>query len=164
MHILYLTLSCIFLVAGFIGIFIPGLPGIPFAFLGYVFIGLATHFHNIPISVYIILGILTFLSLIGDYFGSVLTVKWGGGSKWGIFGAVLGTFLGILSGNIILLFISPLFFAFLFEFFASGNAGKSVKVGFFATGGFFASILFKLVIYFLMPVIFFLFHRRGSAL
>jgi len=158
MHIFYLTLSCIFLFIGFIGIFIPGLPGIPFAFLGYVFIGLATHFHNISISVYIILGVLTFLSVIGDYFSSIFTVKLGGGSKWGIFGAIVGTFIGILSGNIMLLLVSPLFLAFLFEFFASGNAEKSVKVGIFAMGGFFVSILFKLVIYFLMSVIFFLFR------
>jgi len=154
MHILYLILAGVFLLLGFIGIFVPGLPGIPLAFIGYIFIGLAGHFHNIPISVYIILGILTFLSVIVDYFSSVFTVKLAGGSKWGIFGAIIGTIIGLFSGNIALLLIFPLAFAFLFEFFATGEAEKSIKVGLFAMLGFFASILFKLIIYFLMPVIF----------
>jgi len=39
--------------------------------------------------------------------------------------------------------------------FPSGNVKKSAKVGVFAMGGFFASIAFKIIIYFLMPVIFY---------
>jgi len=156
MNILYIILSVIFIILGFIGIFIPGLPGIPFAFIGYIFIGMAMHFHHIPLSVYIIMGILAFFTIIGDYLGSVLTVKWGGGSKWGIIGAVIGTIIGIFSGHIVFLIILPLLLAFLFEFLAGGSIKKSVKVGLFAMGGFFASIAFKIIIYFLLPVIFLL--------
>ena len=156
MEILYIILTVIFLFLGLIGIFLPVLPGIPLAFLGYVFLGLATHFHHAPVSVYIILGILTLLAILSDYLSSVLTVKWAGGSKWAITGAVFGVIAGLFTGNISFMILFPLLFAFLFEFIASGNIEKSMRSGISAMLGFFLSVLFRIFIYFLMPLVFIL--------
>src|SRR5690606_8333163 len=115
MEYVLLILSLLFLAAGFLGSFLPVLPGPPLSWLGLLFLYLVK---GIEID-YWILGITLFITLavtVLDYVIPAQGTKRFGGSKYGIwgtniglviglfvppFGFVIGPFLGALAGELI---------------------------------------------------------------
>lgn len=84
-------------VLGAIGTIVPGLPGAMF-----IVIGVLVHKWILPevfswglVSAIVVLAFLTWLA---DFACTVLGAKLGGATKYGLYGAVIGSFLGLFAG------------------------------------------------------------------
>ncbi|MDF1659811.1 MAG: DUF456 domain-containing protein [Verrucomicrobiales bacterium] len=101
---------------GFLGTFLPVLPGTTLIFAGCV-----THYFSMGMEAsglawqgLVLITVLYVLSLILDWFSGAIGAKWFGSSKWGIIGAIVGAIVGIffsLPG----LIIGPIVGVFVFE-------------------------------------------------
>lgn len=87
----------ILLLAGFLGTFVPILPGAPLAWAGL----LAAHFsiyNDISILCLIITGVIAVLVSIADNIFPVTMTKKFGGSKYATTGATIGLIIGFFTG------------------------------------------------------------------
>ena len=143
-----LTLSIIALILGIIGlagVFITGLPGTIFSYAGLV----CVYFNsNSTISTFqlIICGILSVAVLVLDYILPGYFSKLFGGTKYGIWGATIGTFIGLFYGfwGIIL---GPFIGAVVGELIGNKMTfWQTIKVGFGSMLAFFATTGIKLII------------------
>jgi len=119
------TLVIVLIVGGFLGTFIPVIPGTTLVFAGilahYFTMGMEESHLTWPSL--IVIAILYILSIVLDWLGGALGAKWFGSSKWGIVGAIVGAIVGMFFG-IIGLIVGPLLGVFIFEMFV---AKKKVK-------------------------------------
>jgi uncharacterized protein YqgC (DUF456 family) len=106
---LWLATAALLMVPGFVGLFIPIFPGIPFMFLVALTYGAITSFTQLTGSEIGILAIIAVVSIAVDYLGGVLGAKYSGASAK----ALAGGFLGMLVG----LFLIPPFGGLLGLFF-----------------------------------------------
>jgi uncharacterized protein YqgC (DUF456 family) len=115
----------ILLVVGFLGTFLPILPGttliIAAAFLFYFTMGMEAS--GLAWQGLVFIGVLYGLSILLDWVSGALGAKWFGSSKWGIVGAILGGIVGIFFG-LPGLIVCPIAGVFIFEIFV---AKKEVK-------------------------------------
>ncbi len=145
-----------FFLAGLAGSLIPGMPGPPLVFAGALVYGLLTGFADIGWPALLVLGLLAAVSQVLDYLASAYGAKRFGGSRWGIWGSVIGGVLGLvffsLPGMIVGLFAG----AFLMELWPGRKGGlASLKVGGGSLLGFLGGTLLKLVFSLVMIGIFF---------
>lgn len=115
----------ILLVVGFLGTFLPVLPGttliIAGAFLFYFTMGMESS--GLAWQGLVFIGILYILSIVLDWVSGALGAKWFGSSKWGVVGAILGGIVGLFFG-LPGLIVGPIAGVFVFEVFV---AKKEVK-------------------------------------
>lgn len=148
MDILWIVLSCIFILAGIIGCIVPLLPGPPLAFVGLLLIQLKT---NPPFSstfLWMWAGIVLVVSIL-DYLVPIYGTKKFGGSKYGIWGCSIGLLVGLWLGPIGII-LGPFIGAFIGELIARKKSGDALKA---ATGsflGFLLGTVLKLVVCFVM--------------
>lgn len=124
------SIVTILFVVGFVGTFLPVLPGnilILFGSLLYYFtMGMETS--GLAWQGLLLIGIITAISLVLDSLSGVLGAKWFGSSRWGILGAIIGTIIGLFFG-LLGLIIGPIAGVFLFEILIARQepkkAGKS---------------------------------------
>lgn len=113
------------LVVGFLGTFLPVLPGTTLIFIGsllfYFTMGMESS--GLAWQGLVFIGLLYGLSILLDWVSGALGAKWFGSSKWGIVGAILGGIIGLFFG-IPGLIIGPIAGVFIFEIFV---AKKEVK-------------------------------------
>ena len=134
----------ILLLVGFIGTFVPVLPGAPLAWAGL----LAAHFsdfNDISIACLIITGVIAVIVSIVDNFFPVTMTKKFGGSKYATTGATIGLIIGFFTGpwGIIL---GPFFGALVGEWINKEGRGEGVfKAAFGAFMGFLLGTGLKMV-------------------
>ena len=127
------TVVVLMLVVGFLGTFLPLLPGATLIFLGgllyYFAMGMETS--GLTWQGLDFMALLVGVSLSLDWVAGALGAKWFGSSKWGIAGTIAGAIVGIFFGlpGII---IGPVAGAFIFELFV---AGKQVRAAGHSTLG-----------------------------
>jgi uncharacterized protein YqgC (DUF456 family) len=145
MDILLIILGLILILVGIIGCVVPGLPGPFSAWLGLLVTMLAK---SVPDD-WSLLGI-TFLATliisILDYFIPAIGTKKFGGSKYGVYGAIIGLLVGIFApipGGIL---IGPFVGAFVGEYLKNNDVSKSLKAAFGAFIGFLASTGMQLIL------------------
>jgi uncharacterized protein YqgC (DUF456 family) len=143
MDILWILLAGLFLIAGIIGCIVPLLPGPPLAYMGFLFVQLKA---DPPFTLRFMLiwaGIVVAVSLL-DYLIPVYGTKKFGGTKYGMWGCMIGLFAGIWLGpwGIIL---GPFFGALLGEMINSNHTG-AFKAALGSFVGFLFSTLLKLIV------------------
>lgn len=113
------------LVIGFLGTFLPVLPGTTLilagSFLFYFTMGMESS--GLAWQGLVFIGLLYGLSILLDWVSGALGAKWFGSSKWGIVGAILGGIVGLFFG-LPGLIVGPIAGVFIFEIFV---AKKEVK-------------------------------------
>ena len=84
-----------FVLLGFVGSFLPVLPGPPLTFMGLLLIALVRHFAS-PLTgtLVIFMGMSTIAVLILDQVIPLLGARRYGASKWGIWGSIAGMAVG----------------------------------------------------------------------
>lgn len=153
--ILIWVLTGAFLLAGLAGSVIPGLPGPPLVLAGVLVYGLATGFAGLGWPVLLALGFLAALSQVLDYLASVYGTKRFGGSKWGIWGSILGGLLGLLFFSLPGMIVGIFAGAVLPELLLGRKSpGAAFKVGGGSLLGFLGGTLLKLVFALVMIGIF----------
>ena len=144
MDIFLAVLAGVLLLLGFIGTFLPVLPGPILAWAGL----LAAHFSSyseIKIWILVAAGILTtFVSIMDNIFPSMLTKK-SGGSKAGVLGSTIGLFAGFFLGPVFVI-LGPFLGAFIGEMVHdSSDAKKAFKAAWGAFKGFLLGTGIKMI-------------------
>ena len=145
MEYVLLILSLVLLIAGFIGSFLPILPGPPLSWLGllmlYLVKGIEMNYWTLGITLFI-----TIVVTILDYVIPAMGTKRFGGSKYGVWGTNIGLIVGLFIppfGFILGPFMGALIGELIFD---SNNFNRALKA---ATGsfiGFLASTFLKIVV------------------
>jgi uncharacterized protein YqgC (DUF456 family) len=155
MENVWLVLSIILVLAGFIGNIVPMLPGIPLMFGGFLLWGLASGWRDFSINTVIILGIVTIVVFFLDYYAGAAGAKKYGASKAGVWGSIIGGILGVLIFNIVGLILGPLVGAVLGELFAGKARKDAWRAGWGAFVGLLAGGLIKIITAVIMLGLFF---------
>ncbi|MEO6518950.1 MAG: DUF456 domain-containing protein [Pseudoxanthomonas sp.] len=128
LHTLYYVLAVILVVVGMAGVILPALPGLPLVFAGMLLAAWAGGFDQVGWVTLLILGALTVLSVVVDFFATIVGAKRVGASRKALLGAVIGTFAGLFFGPIGL-FAGPFVGALLGELWHGRELSQAAKVG-----------------------------------
>ena len=132
------------MLVGVAGSILPVLPGAPLAF-GSLLLAKILDFSGLSWWVIIVFGILTIIGIILDYTVPIATTKRMGGSKYGIWGMILGFIVGIIFSpfGFISIIIAPFLGALIGELiYDRQNHKRAVKaatgsvIGYFLTSGY----------------------------
>lgn len=151
--ILLWSLAAILVVAGFIGVIAPVLPGAPLVFAGLVVAAWAEDFQYVGVWTLVIIAALMGLTYVVDAIASALGVKRAGASRYAMWGAALGALLGVFFGFAGIL-LGPFVGAVAGELYARRDITQAGKAGLAAWIGFIVGTLGKLAIMFTMVGVF----------
>lgn len=154
MEIILSIIALLIMVIGFIGTFLPAIPGTGLIFVTALLYGIITKFSEITGNVIIILGILTAISLSMQFAASLITTKKVGASKYGLIGAVLGGLIGFLTLNIIGLLLGQFVGAIVGELLKKTDAKKSLKIGLATFLGYILGVVMESTVALIMIVVF----------
>lgn len=156
MELTIIIIGILFIITGFVGSIIPGIPGPPIAYLSLIIlllideprVQLSTNHYFVLISI----GIVTILLTVLDFYLPVWgTKKFGGtpsgtcGSTYGLVAAVILTIL--TSGfGVLLLIIGPFVGAYLGEKYADNTDEVALKSGIGSFLGFISGTFIKLIL------------------
>ncbi|MGI5880452.1 MAG: DUF456 domain-containing protein [Syntrophomonadaceae bacterium] len=149
-----LIITVLVIILGIAGTILPMIPGIPLVFMAILVYGWLGHFTVITGKYLIIIGILTLLSIIFSYLSTVMGAKYFGSGRLGLWGALIGTFAGLLLFPPIGLLIGPFAGAFIGEYMSVQDTQKAVKAAFGSLLGLFTGVVFNLAIGIYMLVTF----------
>lgn len=153
MDIFLLILGLFLILTGFVGCFIPVLPGPPLSYGGLLLLQ-ATRFGDFSTNVLITFGILTAVVTIIDYFVPIWGTKKFGGSKSGVTGATAGIIIGLFMGPVGII-LGPFLGAIAGEMIAGRNSTEALKSGIGSLIGFLVGTGLKLALTFVMIFYFF---------
>ena len=126
-------LSGVLIVVGLLGVVLPALPGLPLVFAGMLLAAWTDHFEHISGWTVGALGAMTLLSFAIDFFSTTVGAKRVGASRKAMFGAFVGTTVGLFFAPIGL-FVGPFVGALLGELWHlrkldRAGIGQATKVG-----------------------------------
>jgi len=147
MDLILICLGLLCLLLGLLGSFMPILPGPPLSWLGLLFLQLTTALET-NLWFLIFTGALALGVTALDYYLPVLGTKKYGGSKKGVWGAILGLFFALLVPILgpFGFLIWPFIGAFIGEITAQKNQSQALKAALGSFVGFLAGTLLKLCI------------------
>lgn len=140
------VLAIIVILIGIAGIFIPFIPGIPLIFIAILAYGWYEGFHQVTSYYIAVMAALTILALVVEYLSATLGAKHFGSSKYGIYGALLGTLLGIIIFAPIGIFVGPFLGAMAGEILSGKDMNTAAKISLGTIAGLFTGIAFNLVL------------------
>jgi uncharacterized protein YqgC (DUF456 family) len=146
-------LAAVLVVTGFVGVIAPVLPGAPLVFAGLIVAAWAEHFQFVGVWTLVFLGVLTALTYVIDAVASAMGVKRVGASKQAIWGAVIGTTVGVFFGLAGIL-LGPFVGAVAGELMVTRDARQVGRAGVAAWIGFIVGTLGKLALMFTMVGVF----------
>jgi uncharacterized protein YqgC (DUF456 family) len=135
-------MSSMLVVLGFVGSFLPVLPGPPLTFMGLLLLALVRHFAS-PLTgtLVIFMGMSTMAVLILDQVIPLLGARRYGASKWGIWGSIAGMVVGCFFSPFAVLF-GAFFGAVVAEWLVHRQKGRAFRAGW----GVFVGTLFGVVL------------------
>ena len=148
-HLWGFLAATILIVLGFVGTFLPVLPGTILIYCGFGLYGIITGFDSLGWAFYIGQFVLVGISYLVDFLASAYGVKYYGGSKAAIWGAILGSLLIFVIGPIGLL-VGPLIGAIAGELIVGEELRRACRSGFGTFIGMLGGTVAKLVISCLM--------------
>lgn len=140
MEIFLLIVAFVFVLLGIVGSIVPGLPGVPLAYVG-LWIAQATDRIDFSWQMLLIWGIVTVVVQVLDYVVPAWGTKRYGGTKYGVWGSTIGVFAGMWFGAVGVI-LGPLVGAILGEMINGKEWREALKAGW----GSFLGILFGTVI------------------
>lgn len=148
-----LVLAGLVMVLGLIGTLVPGIPGAPLILIAAI--GHKFYFGAESVSYFalVVLALLTVLSMVLDFLGSLLGAKKLGATWRGMAGAIIGAIVGLffsLPG----LILGPIIGAFLLELLSGREWRESAKAGAGALLGMVLGTLGRVVCCVLMIAVF----------
>jgi len=150
---IWFILAAVMIVAGFAGAILPALPGVPLVFGGMLLAAWADHFQHVGVVTLIVLGVLSAIALLIDFVAGMLGAKRVGASPRALWGATLGTLVGLFFG-IPGLLLGPFIGALAGELTAGSKVDHATRVGIGTWLGLLFGTLAKVALCFTMLGIF----------
>lgn len=147
------ALAALLIVGGLAGSILPALPGIPMVFGGIWLAAAVDGYRHLGVWWLLIIGAIGTVGVIVDFVASTLGAKRVGASKQALWGAAIGTIVGMFLGIPGLLF-GPFVGALLGELASGNSVLRSTHVGVGTWLGLLLGTLLKLVLSFLMVGLF----------
>ena len=144
MELLLSAIGAALIVAGLIGAIVPVLPGIPLIFGGIWLIASVDHYRHISLGWLLGIGLVGAAGLTLDLLAGALGAKRVGASPRAVWGALLGTVIGLFLGLPGLL-LGPFVGAMIGELASGNSILRSTQVGMSAWAGLIFGTLIKLV-------------------
>lgn len=153
LQILLWLLAALLIAAGFAGLILPAVPGIPLVFAGLVLLAWAEGFAYVGGLTLGVLGVLALLSYGVDFLAAAVGAKKFGASPRAVTGAALGAVGGLFFGlpGIVL---GPFVGAVIGEFSGRASARAATHAGVGATLGLLFGALLKVALAFTMLGVF----------
>ncbi|NBC03214.1 MAG: DUF456 family protein [Bacteroidetes bacterium] len=154
MEILWIIVGSLFIVAGFAGVFVPVIPGTPLIYVSLLIMQLAL---GSPFT-------WTFLILWGIAVAIVATLdglipaegaRRMGGSKYGIYGCLIGAFIGLVFFPPFGIIVGPIVGAFGGELVAGRKSGSALKAAMGSFIGFLVATVLKMSVSVILAYYFF---------
>ena len=144
LDIILIVISALCMIAGLAGCILPFLPGPPIAYVGLVILHFTDKVQYSTTQLIVWLLIVAVLQVL-DYFTPMLGSKYSGGSKWGNWGCIIGTLVGLffLPWGIIL---GPFLGAVIGELLGNKEFSQALKSGVGSLLGFIFGTLLKFVV------------------
>lgn len=136
--------AVLLILAGFVGLIAPALPGPPLVYAGVVVIAAAHGFERIGLVTLLVLGAVTVGIVLVDLAATAAGARRFGGTRWGMFGAAVGLVVGLFFGPLGIV-LGPLAGAVLGEMAAGRPAADATRAGWGAFLGLVAGALVKFV-------------------
>lgn len=138
-------LTLVVLIISALGTILPALPGLPVMAVAIIIYGWWEGFQQVNTLLIVVTLVLTAIGTLMDYLSGPYTAKKIGASKWGVWGAVLGTIGGVILLGPIGLIAGPFLGAFLGEILGGNELVQASKVGFASLLGFLVGSLLKFI-------------------
>ena len=149
--IIIVTLGAALLFIGFIGCFVPVLPGPFIAWTSLPLLYLTSDgFAEISGAWLIVLTVLMIAVTILDYMLPIWGTKLSGGTRAGKIGSAVGLIVGLIFGGPIGIILGPFLGAFFGELIAGADGNMALKSGFGAFVGFLLGTVTKMAVVFLI--------------
>lgn len=146
-------LAALLIVAGFAGLILPALPGIPLIYAGLVVLAWSENFAYVGWITLGVLGVLALLSYGVDLLAASLGAKRFGASPRAMWGAALGALVGLFFG-LVGIVLGPFVGAVIGEFSGRTTAKEAIHAGIGATLGLVFGALLKIALAFTMLGVF----------
>jgi len=140
-----ISIAAICMTVGIVGCLIPVLPGPPISYGGIVLLHLTSRF-SFSLQVLLLYAVMTIVVTILDYILPAYTTKRSKGSKFGVWGSMVGMVLGLVFFPPFGVIVGPVVGAFAGELISGKNAGQSVKSAAWSFIGLLAGTGVKLVV------------------
>ena len=145
MDIIIIILGIVIIITGFIGCFIPVLPGPFIAWTSLPILYLTSEDIRDPQMIIILTLLMIGVTLL-DYMLPIWGTKYTGGTRAGKIGSALGLIIGLFVGGVVGIILGPFFGAFIGELIAGADASKALKSAVGAFVGFVLGTVTKLVV------------------
>ena len=149
MDIALYLLAALLIVGGLAGAVLPALPGIPMLFGGIWLVAAVDHYRHLGLGWLLLIGALGVLGVIVDFVAATLGARRVGASRTALWGASLGTLIGMFFGAPGLL-LGPFAGALLGELASGTSVLRSTHIGIGTWLGLLFGTLVKLVISLMM--------------
>jgi uncharacterized protein len=153
LDIAFYILGGVLIVGGLIGAVLPTLPGIPMIFGGIWLVAAVDNYRHLGTGWLIALGVLAAFGVLVDFIATSLGAKRLGASRAAVWGASLGTLIGMFFG-LPGLVLGPFLGALIGELASSRSLLRSAHVGLGTWLGLLFATLLKLVISLVMVGLF----------
>ena len=153
MDIALYVLAALLIIGGMAGAVLPTLPGIPMIFGGIWLVAAVDHYRHLGMWWLLTIGALASVGVIVDFIAGAVGARRVGASRLALWGASLGTLIGMFFGVPGLLF-GPFIGALLGELASGNSVLRSAHVGVGTWLGLLFGTLLKLVISFVMVGLF----------
>ena len=138
--------------AGLVGCVLPALAGPPLNFIGLIVLCLAKGWRTFSPVFLVVMGALTALTMITDYYLPMAGSKRYGSTKRGFWGALIGMIVGTIAFPPFGLVIGAFLGAILGEVTAGKNGSEAMRAGWGAFLGVLAAMVFRLSVSGLMTI------------
>ena len=145
MDIVWILIGAIFIIAGIVGSIVPVLPGTPLSYVGLIFLQL-TEYPPFDLSFMLIWALIVVIVSGLDYLATIIGTQQMGGTRYGIFGCLIGGVAGLILFPPIGIIFGPIAGAFIGELIAGKNRYQALKTAMGAVLGFFVSTFLKLIV------------------
>ncbi|HHU68932.1 MAG TPA: DUF456 domain-containing protein [Thermoanaerobacterales bacterium] len=130
MYTIALVLSIILFIVGLLGTILPVLPGAILIYSGMLLYGLMTGFATLNAHFFIMQALVLVLTFLIDFLASAVGTKGFGGSKQSIWGAIIGTILGLIFLGPLGIIVGPFVGAVVTELLQGRLLNQAIHVGF----------------------------------
>lgn len=145
LDIFLIILGSICLIVGLIGCILPVIPGPPISYAGLLLLHITdmVQFSTAQLLFWLLLVVIV---QVLDYFTPILGSKYSGGTKWGSWGCLIGSVVGVIFFSPWGIIVGPFAGAFIGELLGDRSTRDALKSGIGALLGFLLGTVVKVVV------------------